>query len=116
MDLFSYAREVNSEKQEAPLAARMRPKTLDEVVGQEHILGEDKMLTRAIRADKLRSVIFYGPPGTGKTTLAKVIANTTASDFMVRFWACAQRIRLCTFCACTASSSSVCGSLSSSSS
>ena len=69
MDLFSYAREINSEKQEAPLAARMRPKTLDEVVGQEHILGENKMLTRAIRADKLRSVIFYGPPGTGKTTL-----------------------------------------------
>ena len=82
MDLFSYAREKNSEKQEAPLAARMRPKTLDEVVGQEHILGEDKMLTRAIRADKLRSVIFYGPPGTGKTTLAKVIANTTSSEFM----------------------------------
>ena len=82
MDLFSYAREKNSEKQEAPLAARMRPKTLDEVVGQEHILGEDKMLTRAIGADKLRSVIFYGPPGTGKTTLAKVIANTTSSEFM----------------------------------
>ena len=82
MDLFSYAREVNSEKQEAPLAARMRPKTLDEVVGQEHILGENKMLTRAIRVDKLRSVIFYGPPGTGKTTLAKVIANTTSSEFM----------------------------------
>ena len=82
MDLFSYAREKNSEKQEAPLAARMRPKTLDEVVGQEHILGEDKMLTRAIRADKLRSLIFYGPPVTGKTTLAKVIANTTSSEFM----------------------------------
>ena len=74
--------EKNSEKKEAPLAARMRPKTLEEVVGQEHILGEDKMLTRAIKADKLRSVIFYGPPGTGKTTLAKVIANTTASEFM----------------------------------
>ena len=81
MDLFSYAREINAKKQEAPLAARMRPKTLEEVVGQSHILGEDKMLTRAIRADKLRSVIFYGPPGTGKTTLAKVIANTTSSDF-----------------------------------
>jgi len=82
MDLFKYAMEKNSEKKEAPLAARMRPKTLDEVVGQEHILGEDKMLTRAIKADKLRSVIFYGPPGTGKTTLAKVIANTTSSEFM----------------------------------
>ena len=82
MDLFQYAMEKNSEKKEAPLAARMRPKTLEEVVGQEHILGEDKMLTRAIKADKLRSVIFYGPPGTGKTTLAKVIANTTASEFM----------------------------------
>ena len=81
MDLFSYAREINAKKHEAPLAARMRPKTLEEVVGQSHILGEDKMLTRAIRADKLRSVIFYGPPGTGKTTLAKVIANTTSSDF-----------------------------------
>ena len=82
MDLFKYAMEKNIEKKEAPLAARMRPKTLDEVVGQEHILGEDKMLTRAIKADKLRSVIFYGPPGTGKTTLAKVIANTTSSEFM----------------------------------
>lgn len=81
MDLFAYAKEKNSEKNESPLAARMRPKTLEEVVGQEHILGEDKMLSRAIRADKLRSVIFYGPPGTGKTTLAKVIANTTSSEF-----------------------------------
>ncbi len=80
MDLFSYMRE-NKMKQESPLAARMRPKTLDEVVGQQHIIGEDKMLYRAIKADKLQSVIFYGPPGTGKTTLAKVIANTTSSEF-----------------------------------
>lgn len=80
MDLFSYMRE-NKMKQESPLAARMRPKTLDEVVGQQHIIGKDKMLYRAIVADKLQSVIFYGPPGTGKTTLAKVIANTTSSEF-----------------------------------
>ncbi len=80
MDLFSYMRE-NKMKQESPLAARMRPKTLDEVVGQQHIIGEDKLLYRAIKADKLQSVIFYGPPGTGKTTLAKVIANTTSSEF-----------------------------------
>lgn len=80
MDLFSYVRETNKEK-EAPLAARMRPTTLDEVVGQEHILGQDKLLYRAIRADQLSSVIFYGPPGTGKTTIAKVIANTTSAVF-----------------------------------
>ncbi len=80
MDLFSYMRESNMEK-ESPLAARMRPRTLDEVVGQEHIVGKDKLLYRAIQADKLGSVIFYGPPGTGKTTLAKVIANTTKSSF-----------------------------------
>lgn len=59
----------------------MRPKTLDEVVGQQHIIGKDKLLYRAIKADKLSSVIFYGPPGTGKTTLAKVIANTTSAEF-----------------------------------
>ena len=80
MDLFSYMRE-NKMKQESPLAARMRPRTLDEVVGQQHIIGKDKLLYRAIQADKLQSVIFYGPPGTGKTTLAKVIANTTSSEF-----------------------------------
>ncbi len=80
MDLFSYMRE-NKMKQESPLAARMRPKTLDEVVGQQHIIGKDKLLYRAIQADKLQSVIFFGPPGTGKTTLAKVIANTTSSEF-----------------------------------
>ncbi len=81
MDIFEYMRETNKEK-ESPLAARLRPITLDEVVGQEHIIGKDKLLYRAIKADKLSSVIFYGPPGTGKTTLAKVIANTTSSEFM----------------------------------
>lgn len=68
-------------KKEAPLAARLRPKTLDEVVGQQHILGKEKLLYRAIKADKISSIIFYGPPGTGKTTLAKVVANTTKSEF-----------------------------------
>ncbi len=80
MDLMDYLEEQNKEK-ESPLASRLRPRTLDEVVGQEHIIGKDKMLYRAIKADKLSSVIFYGPPGTGKTTLAKVIANTTSADF-----------------------------------
>ena len=80
MDLFGYMKEQQMEK-ESPLAARMRPETLEEVVGQEHIIGEDKMLYRAIKADKLSSVIFYGPPGTGKTTLAKVIAKTTKANF-----------------------------------
>ena len=80
MDLFEYMRSANMEK-EAPLAARMRPRTLDEVVGQQHIIGKDKLLYRAIKADKISSVIFYGPPGTGKTTLAKVIANTTSAEF-----------------------------------
>ena len=80
MDLFDYMRETNKEK-ESPLASRMRPSTLDEVVGQQHIIGKDKLLYRAIKADKLSSVIFYGPPGTGKTTLAKVIANTTSAEF-----------------------------------
>ena len=80
MDLFDYMREKNME-QESPLASRMRPTTLDEVVGQEHIIGKDKLLYRAIKADKLSSIIFYGPPGTGKTTLAKVIANTTSAVF-----------------------------------
>jgi putative ATPase len=81
MDLFEYMREQNKEK-EAPLASRLRPETLDEVVGQQHIIGHDKLLYRAIKADKLSSIIFYGPPGTGKTTLAKVIANTTSAEFM----------------------------------
>lgn len=80
MDLFEYMRSTNMEK-ESPLAARMRPRTLDEVVGQEHIIGKDKLLYRAIQADKISSVIFYGPPGTGKTTLAKVIANSTSAEF-----------------------------------
>ena len=80
MDLFSYMRSTTMEK-ESPLAARMRPTTLDEVVGQQHIIGKDKLLYRAIQADKLSSIIFYGPPGTGKTTLAKVIANTTKAEF-----------------------------------
>ncbi len=81
MDLMDYMNEKNKEK-EAPLAARLRPSTLDEVVGQQHIIGKGKLLYRAIQADKLRSVIFYGPPGTGKTTLARVIAETTSAEFM----------------------------------
>ena len=80
MDLFEYARAQNVEK-ESPLASRMRPASLEEVVGQQHIIGKDKLLYRAIKADKLSSIIFYGPPGTGKTTLAKVIANTTSAEF-----------------------------------
>lgn len=80
MDIFDYARSKNSEK-ESPLASRLRPKTLEQVVGQEHIIGEGKLLYRAIKADKISSIIFYGPPGTGKTTLAKVIANTTSAEF-----------------------------------
>lgn len=80
MDLFDYMRETTKEK-ESPLASRLRPTTLDEVVGQQHIIGKDKLLYRAIKADKLSSVIFYGPPGIGKTTLAKVIANTTSAEF-----------------------------------
>ncbi|MCC8051295.1 MAG: replication-associated recombination protein A [Clostridiales bacterium] len=80
MDLFEYAR-AKTMQEEAPLASRIRPRTLDEVVGQQHIIGKDKMLYRAIQADKLSSLIFYGPPGTGKTTLAKVIANTTRAEF-----------------------------------
>ncbi len=80
MDLFDYMREQKSEK-ESPLASRLRPTRLEEVVGQQHIIGKDKLLYRAIKADKLGSIIFYGPPGTGKTTLAKVIANTTSADF-----------------------------------
>ena len=80
MDLFDYVRQ-NTMKNESPLASRIRPETLDEVVGQQHIIGKDKLLYRAIQADKISSIIFYGPPGTGKTTLAKVIANTTSADF-----------------------------------
>ena len=80
MDLFEYAKSKTMEN-ESPLASRLRPTKLEEVVGQQHIVGKDKLLYRAIKADKLTSVIFYGPPGTGKTTLAKVIANTTSADF-----------------------------------
>ena len=80
MDLFDYMKDKNMEK-ESPLASRLRPATLDEVVGQKHIIGKDKLLYRAIKADKLSSIIFYGPPGTGKTTLARVIANTTSARF-----------------------------------
>ena len=80
MNLFDYMREQNQQK-DSPLASRLRPVTLEEVAGQQHIIGKDKLLYRAIQADKLSSVIFYGPPGTGKTTLAKVIANTTSADF-----------------------------------
>ncbi len=80
MDLFDYMRN-NTLDTESPLASRLRPTTLDEVVGQKHIVGKDKLLYRAIQADQLGSIIFYGPPGTGKTTLAKVIANTTKANF-----------------------------------
>lgn len=80
MDLFDYMRQEEARK-ESPLASRLRPKTIDEVVGQEHIIAPGKLLYRAIKADKLSSVIFYGPPGTGKTTLAMVIANSTSSIF-----------------------------------
>ena len=81
MDLFDYMREKTME-QESPLAQRLRPSTIEEVVGQEHIIGKDKLLYRAIKADKISSIIFYGPPGTGKTTLAKVIANSTQAEFI----------------------------------
>lgn len=80
MDLFEYMRQ-NTQEKEAPLAARMRPTSLEEVVGQQHIVGKDKLLYRAIQADKISSIIFYGPPGTGKTTLAKVIAHSTSAEF-----------------------------------
>lgn len=81
MDLFDYMKEKNL-KSEAPLAARMRPESLDEIAGQQHMIGKDKMLYRAIMADRLQSVIFYGPPGTGKTTISMVIAKTTKSSFV----------------------------------
>jgi len=80
MDLFEYNRSLKNGA-DKPLAARMRPTTLDEFVGQQHIVGEDKLLYRAIQGDRIQSVIFYGPPGTGKTTLAQIIANTTKSVF-----------------------------------
>ena len=80
MDLFDFMGETS--KKESPLASRLRPVTLDEIVGQRHILGKNCLLYRAIKADKLGSVIFYGPPGTGKTTIARVIAETTSSEFI----------------------------------
>lgn len=80
MNIFEMQYE-NSIKKEGPLAERMRPVSLGEFVGQKHIVGEGKILNRAIEADKLTSAIFYGPPGTGKTTLAKIIANTTDNNF-----------------------------------
>ena len=104
MDLFDYMREKNMDK-EGPLASRLRPTCLEEVVGQQHIIGKDKLLYRAIKADKLGSLIFYGPPGTGKTTLAKVIANTTSAEFKQinatiagkkdTIWECTVRRRFC---------------------
>lgn len=81
MNLLDYMGQQQKEK-ESPLASRLRPTTLDEVVGQQHIIGKDKLLYRAIKADKLSSILLYGPPGTGKTTLAKVIANTTSAAFL----------------------------------
>jgi len=81
MDLFEHGRATQIEK-ESPLANRMRPRTLAEFVGQEHIVGPGRLLRRAIQADQLSSLIFYGPPGTGKTTLAMVIANSTQSHFI----------------------------------
>lgn len=80
MDIFDYMRTEKS-KGDSPLARRLRPSTLDDIVGQEHILGKDKLLYRVIKADKLSSIILYGPPGTGKTSIAMVIANTTSSIF-----------------------------------
>ena len=71
----------NNDMKNAPLASRMRPTAIDEIVGQKHIIGKDKLLYRAIKADRLGSIILYGPPGTGKTTIARVIANTTNSYF-----------------------------------
>ena len=81
MDLFDHARQEQI-AHEAPLAARMRPRTLDEFVGQGHIVGPGRLLRRAIQADQLSSLIFYGPPGSGKTTLARIIANTTQAHFI----------------------------------
>lgn len=80
MENFNLFENTDDIKQ-APLASKMRPKTIDEIVGQQHIIGKDKLLYRAIKADRLGSIILYGPPGTGKTTIAKVIANTTNSYF-----------------------------------
>ena len=80
MDLFAH-REAKLTQQNAPLAARMRPRTIEEYVGQDHIMAPGRLLRRAIEADRLSSLIFYGPPGTGKTTLAEVIARRTEAHF-----------------------------------
>ena len=86
MDLFENALE-HSIQEGAPLADRMRPRTLDEFVGQNHLLAPGRLLRRAIQADQLSSLIFFGPPGTGKTTLARIIANTTRSHFLsMQYW------------------------------
>ena len=81
MDLFEYMSSKNKEK-ESPLAARMRPRTLEEVVGQQHIIAKDKLLYRAIKADKISSIIFYGPPGTGKTSIARSIAKSLSKRYV----------------------------------
>lgn len=81
MDLFDYSCQ-KALKKESPLASRIRPETVEEFVGQQHIVGKGKLLYRAIKADRITSIIFYGPPGTGKTTLAKIIANSTSSEFV----------------------------------
>ena len=81
MDLFEHRQQQLSQT-DAPLAARMRPRTLDEFVGQGAIIGPGRLLRRAIQADQLSSLIFYGPPGTGKTTLARIIANSTQAHFI----------------------------------
>src|SRR5580704_8107976 len=80
MSLFAASEAINRRRAQ-PLAVRMRPASLDEVVGQQHFLGEGKLLRRLIAADRLGSVIFYGPPGTGKTTLANLLAKATRSRF-----------------------------------
>ena len=79
MNLF----EIDEDIQQLPLASRMRPVNIDEIVGQQHIIGKDKLLYRAIKADRLGSIILYGPPGVGKTTIAKVIASTTIPNFII---------------------------------
>ena len=89
MNLFEY-NHTKREKQNAPLASRIRPVILEDFVGQEHMIGKDKLLYRAIQSDRLSSIILYGPPGTGKTTLAKIIANKTESDF--------QQLNATTYC------------------
>ena len=81
MDLFDQ-HDRDLEQTQAPLAARMRPRTIEEFVGQDHILSPGRLLRRAIAADQLSSLIFFGPPGTGKTTLARIIANTTQAHFI----------------------------------